>query len=164
MLLAPRRLHRVGEVVQLLQTRGLRVSRRSQWRGEGARAVDVLLLDTLGELGAAYGQASGAFVGGTVNGAAHNVAEPLVWGVPVAYGPRRGNFAVEQELCEGAGVGFRVETPGELAAHWSALLESPTLRRELGAQAEMLVAAQGAAFGRALQLLVAAVDAVDKTE
>ena len=157
LLLAPRRLGRTDEVLRLLSERGLRVSRRSQ---PIAGAVDVLLLDTLGELGAAYAHAAGAFVGGTVNGASHNVAEPLVWGVPVAYGPRRGNFAVEQTLCEEAGVGFRVASPGELAAHWTALLDSEKLRRELGARAGALVEAQSAAFGLSLQTLVEAVDAV----
>ena len=155
-LLAPRRLQRVDEVLQLLQERGLRVSRRSQ---PALGAVDVLLLDTLGELGAAYAYATGAFVGGTVNGASHNVAEPLAWSLPVAYGPKRGNFAVEQTLCEEAGVGFRIETPAELAAHWTALLQSDELRRELGARADALVEAQSAAFERSLQALIEVVDA-----
>ena len=158
-LLAPRRLGRVGEIVQLLDERGLRVSRRSQWHaGAPNEAVDVLLLDTLGELPLAYSHGVAAFVGGTFGDASHNVAEPLVWGIPVAYGPKRGNFEVEQTLCEAAGVGFRIETPAELAAHWTALLDSPALRRELSDKAEALVESQRAAFKRTLQILVEAVD------
>ena len=124
------------------------------------QAVDVLLLDTLGELGVAYSYATGAFVGGTLSADAHNVAEPLVWSIPVAYGPKRGNFGVEQTLCEAAGVGFRIETPDELAAHWTKLLESDDLRRELATKAENLLAAQRDAFARTLQILLDAVDSV----
>lgn len=160
-LLAPRRLGRVDEVVQLLNERGLRVSRRSQWNaGAPNEAVDVLLLDTLGELPVAYSHGVAAFVGGTFGDASHNVAEPLVWGIPVAYGPKRGNFEVEQLLCEDAGVGFRIETPEELAAHWTELIHSPTLRQDLRNKAEKLVESQRNAFRRTLQILVEAVDEV----
>ena len=160
LLLAPRKPDRTDEVFRLLQARGLRVSCRSQPERNGA--VDVLLLDTLGELGVAYSYATGAFVGGTLSADAHNVAEPLVWSIPVAYGPRRGNFAVEQTLCEEAGVGFRIETPDELAAHWTELIQSAELRRELAAKTENLLAAQRDAFARTLQVLVEAVDSVSK--
>ena len=160
LLLAPRKPYRTGEVLRLLQGRGLRVSRRSQWTpGAAPEKADVLLLDTLGELGVAYRWSVGAFVGGTIFGSSHNVAEPLVWGIPVAYGPQRGNFGVEQALCEGAGVGFRVDSSDALAAHWTELLLSGELRRELAAKIDELVKAQRDAFARTLEILVKAVDA-----
>ena len=160
LLLAPRKPYRTDEVLQELRERGLRVSRRSQWTPNAkAEAVDVLLLDTLGELGVAYYYAMGAFVGGTIFGSSHNVAEPLVWSVPVAYGPNRGNFGVEQTLCEEAGVGFRVETPDQLAAHWSQLVESPDSRRELARKTEALIQQQSPAFERTLQILIETIDA-----
>ena len=163
LLLAPRKPYRTDEVLQELNERGLRVSRRSQWTPNAtAEAVDVLLLDTLGELGVAYRYAMGAFVGGTLSADAHNVAEPLVWSIPVAYGPKRGNFGVEQTLCEGAGVGFRIETPEELAAHWSQLVGAPDLRRELARKTDDLLQAQRGAFQRTLQVLIDAVDAETK--
>ena len=161
LLIAPRRLQRADEVAQLLEVRGARVSRRSQWPSTApAHPVDVLLLDTLGELSVVYQFASGTFVGGTVHGASHNVAEPLIWSVPVAYGPNRGNFGVEQNLCEQAGVGFRVRSPNELAAHWTTLLQSPQLQAQLSRRAEALVKAQRPAFENTLQILIEAVDAV----
>ena len=147
LLLAPRGLQRADEVAELLSERGLRFSRRSQWQsvessatGNAAKSAaerqDVLLLDTMGELGVAYGYGVAALVGGTINGSSHNIAEPLVWGVPVAYGPMRGHFESEQVLCENAGVGFRIETPAELAAHWLSLLESSELRDDLASKAQ----------------------------
>ena len=160
LLLAPRKPYRTDEVLRLLEARGARVSRRSQWTpGAPARPVDVLLLDTLGELMIAYQWSVGAFVGGTIFGSSHNVAEPLIWSIPVAYGPNRGNFGVEQNLCEQAGVGFRVRSPNELAAHWTTLLQSPQLRDDLARRVDELVALQHDAFARTLEVLVRAVDA-----
>ncbi len=161
LLLAPRKPARTDEVLRELNARNLRVSRRSQWARDASNVrADVLLLDTLGELGVAYSHAVAAFVGGTVNGDSHNVAEPLIWNIPVAYGPKRGNFGVEQTLCENAGVGFRVETPAELSAHWTELLNAPDLRRSLADKAQELVESQRDAFARTLQILIDAVDAV----
>ena len=159
LLIAPRKPARADEVANLLEARGFSCSRRSHSPGE-TRKVDVLLLDTLGELGTAYRWARGAFVGGTIIGNSHNVAEPLIWSIPVAYGPRRGNFETEQRLCEAAGVGFRVHSPDELAAHWGALLQSSALQSELSAKIEALVKTQRGAFERTLQILIDAVDSV----
>ena len=162
LLLAPRRPKRADGIAQLVEQRGLHIARRSRAHQESSGAsVDVLLLDTLGELMTVYGWASGIFVGGTLISGSQNITEPLVWSKPVAYGPKSGNFAVEQSLCEAAGVGFRVHTPAELAAHWTRLLHSPALRRELGAKADALLAEQSQAFARTLQVLVDAVDAAE---
>lgn len=161
LLLAPRRPRRGDEIVPLVEQSGLRVSRRSEWLpGTSNETVDVLILDTLGELMAVYQWATGIFVGGTIIGASQNVTEPLVWSKPVAYGPKRGNFTVEQTLCEDAGVGFRVESPEELAAHWQNLLQSPELRADLGRKADAVIMEQREAFNRTLQILIKAVDDV----
>ena len=161
LVLAPRRPRRGDEVEQIIEATNWRVARRSKWApGTPGETADVLLLDTLGELMAVYAQATGIFVGGTLIGASQNMAEPLVWSKPIAYGPKRGNFGVEQNLCEAAGVGFRLESPDELAAHWQTLLESPELRAELGRKADALIAEQSQAFDRTLQILLEAVDDV----
>ena len=160
LLLAPRKPDRADEIMRLLCERGLRVSRRSTWKSENKiGAVDVLLLDTLGELGTAYQWANGAFVSGVAN-ESQNITEPLAWGVPVSYGPICGNFESEQELCETAGVGFRVSSPDALAAHWTQLLQDPALHRELSAKAQSLFETQRMAFDRTLQVLIDAVDSV----
>ena len=161
LLLAPRRHKRTAQIVQLVEQSGLRISLRSQWpQSASSETADVLLLDTLGELRTVYQWATGIFVGGTVIGASQNIAEPLIWSKAVAYGPKRGNFSVEQTLCEDAGVGFRLHSPEELAQHWQNLLQSPALRAELGRKADALIAQQREAFDRTLQILIEAVDAV----
>ena len=159
LLIAPRKPTRADDVAASIERRGLSFARRSQ-TAQPPQKVDVLLLDTLGELGTAYGWAQSAFVGGTLIGNSQNVAEPLIWSIPVAFGPRKGNFETEQRLCEEAGVGFRVATPDELAAHWGEIIQSPQLREELGRKVKALVDAQSSAFERTLQVLLDAVDTV----
>jgi 3-deoxy-D-manno-octulosonic-acid transferase len=166
LLIAPRHVNRGDDVAELIRERGLRFSRRSQSHLEPnpPEACDVLLLDTLGELATAYRFGIGSFVGGTVYGDSHNVAEPLVWMIPVAYGPRRGNFHNEQRICEEAGVGFRISSPEELASHWTQLLNSPEWRQELAEKIRVLVESQRYAFERVLKVLLNAVDVAKANE
>ncbi len=94
LILAPRQPRRFEAVGELLT--GLAHRRASAgWPGEaGAWAsVEVLLLDTLGELSRVYGLGTLALVGGGWRGmGGHNPLEPLRWGVPTLLGPGYRNF------------------------------------------------------------------------
>ena len=55
--------------------------------------MDVLVLDTVGELSDVYGAATLAFVGGSlVRKGGQNPLEPARWGVPTLFGPHMENF------------------------------------------------------------------------
>ena len=147
LLLAPRQSERAGEVEALCAARGWTVSRRSQslkpipqkMTGEAtSNPCDVLLLDTLGELTHAYGACLAAFVGGTISGTGHNVLEPVAHGIPVFFGPKPGTFAAEQEMCESAGAGFRVQTPAELSRGFERAILDPKWRAEIAEKAREL--------------------------
>lgn len=148
LLVAPRRLHQVDELCAELRQRGYRISLRSQPAAPhaeqpDAQPTDIFLLDTMGELAAAYQFATAAFIGGTLKvGAGHNIVEPLAFGAPVSYGPNRGFFESVQRVCEETGVGLRVNQPAELADHWTRVLEDEQMREEVKVRAAQLLAAQ----------------------
>jgi len=82
---------------------GYAVQRRTQKKAE-VRAP-VLLLDTIGELAAAYRFATIAFVGGTlVRRGGHSILEPALYAKPIVIGPSTENFSqvVEEFLQQGA--------------------------------------------------------------
>ena len=88
LLLAPRHLERIPELVLLLAARDVRWRRRSDANHAPLAAGEVLLLDTLGELPAVFALARFAFVGGTlVPIGGHNVLEPAYAGRGVLFGP-----------------------------------------------------------------------------
>jgi 3-deoxy-D-manno-octulosonic-acid transferase len=156
LLIAPRRLVRCDSIVEYWQSLGLVSSRRSNPTAD----AEVLLLDTLGELAHVYGMSAGAFIGGTLIGAGHNIIEPLQSGIPVAYGPCRDHFEELQLRCEAAGVGFRVTKPGELASHWVQILGDPAVRDDLRLRAQEMLAVDRGAFDANLKALAEAVEAV----
>ncbi len=162
LLLAPRHVERCDEVEILIAARGWTLARRSHFAGaetaatqENSSFPDVLLLDTLGDLTHAYGAARAAFVGGTIAGTGHNVLEPVAHGIAVFFGPKRGTFAAEQEMCEAAGVGFRVQTPEELSRGWENALQNGAWRAEVAARARDLNRVGEAAWRSSVEAIVA---------
>lgn len=91
LLLAPRHLERIDEVARLLDGAGLRWARRSSLGERVPPVLQVVLLDTLGELPASMAGARAVFVGGTFDPriGGHSAAEAVRAGVPVVAGPHR---------------------------------------------------------------------------
>jgi 3-deoxy-D-manno-octulosonic-acid transferase len=81
-------------VAGLLAKSGLTWSRRSQPESERDAKSDVVLFDTIGELGSVYSLAELVFVGGSIAPhGGHNVLEPAAQGVCTITGPYTQNFA-----------------------------------------------------------------------
>ena len=107
LILVPRHKERFEEVAQLVLARNLSLRRRSTGINgttsstTSGSSSDVLLLDTLGELGACWGLADIAFVGGSLTQrGGQNMLEPSAFGAAVLFGPNTWNFRdiVEQLL------------------------------------------------------------------
>lgn len=94
LMIAPRHPERFEEVSAVVAAAGFACARRtSSEGGESARTADVLLLDTIGELAAAYADASLVFVGGSlVPRGGHNILEPALYARPIVVGPHTQNF------------------------------------------------------------------------
>ncbi len=91
LLLAPRHPERNENVLGLIKSRGFKYGLRSQ--KQGFDEADVILLDTMGELGQLYSISYLAFIGGSFSGTGgHNPLEPAIYDVPVVSGPTVFNF------------------------------------------------------------------------
>ncbi len=122
-------------------------------------AARVLLVDAVGELGAWWGTAQIAFVGGSLgNRGGQNMIEPAAYGAAVCFGPNTRNFRdiVAAMLAREAAV--VVADGDELAALRPPLPGGPGLRRRLGPAGRNLVLEQLGATGRTWELLSALVD------
>ena len=153
LILAPRHPERFAAVVSMIGELGFRMCRRSLWGGESL-AGSVFLLDSIGELAAIYSLATIAFVGGSlVPRGGHNILEPALYGVPVVTGNHYENFReiVEFFLSRNA---VRVVGMAELALVFMELIENPTERATLGANALAALESQRGATTRTVSALV----------
>jgi len=94
LILAPRQPKRFPLVAECFQAEGLAFRQASGvWDAQGWSGVDVLLMDTLGELASAYREGTVALIGGgwTWSGG-HNPLESVRWGLPTLIGPGCDNF------------------------------------------------------------------------
>ncbi len=131
LVLAPRAAHRFDAVAALLTSRGERFVRRSTLLGPLPASlpvrvpdgIDVLLLDTHGELAGLYAEARAAFIGGTLlpGVGGHSPAEAQAAGCPVVHGPHTEGHAA----AFAAMTTFSVSSRDDLSLAFGRALEAP---------------------------------------
>ena len=159
LILAPRYVKRVEAVESLIRGRGFSFIRKSALTpcdasyssedtgsepcvsahgpGQGA-PYDVMIVDTMGELGWIYGSGDVAFVGGSlVPIGGHNPFEPFCAGVPVVFGPNMHQEGAEPLLKVGAAL--QVADGGELTERLKELLDHPERRSTMVASGRILM-------------------------
>ncbi len=157
LIVVPRHPHRFDEVARLLAHSGLAWQRRSDLDACGPLSgARVLLVDTVGELGAWWGTAHVAFVGGSLGTrGGQNMIEPAAYGVAVSFGPHTRNFREVVRLFVEHDAAVVVRDPAELVRFVRRAVDEPAFASELGARARQLVAAQTGATARSVELLLA---------
>jgi 3-deoxy-D-manno-octulosonic-acid transferase len=139
-MVAPRHPGSISILIEMANAAGITCGLRSK----SAQGIDLLIIDTVGELFDLYGVAQVAFVGGSlVDTGGQNILEPIAWGVPTIHGPHMDNFAWAMDIVKGhtimvpdaAGLGRAVT---EVLADKESFYAMSRLAREA------LVGAQGA--------------------
>lgn len=121
LLLASRHLERIPDIVELVKSTGLSYGFRS--KGDTFAEKDIILLDSMGELGKMYAICDFAFIGGSFNNTGgHNPLEAAVYNKPVITGPCIHNFKDIYGILTHTNAGKLVKTPQELESHMLKLL------------------------------------------
>ncbi|HET8723464.1 MAG TPA: glycosyltransferase N-terminal domain-containing protein [Anaeromyxobacteraceae bacterium] len=137
MVVAPRYVERAGRIVSIAQAAGLTARLRSA--GAAGGPAQVVVMDTIGELAAAYRIATLAFVGGSfTRRGGQNILEPAGQGKPVLFGPHMESFKDSVQVLQGRG-GIQVASPEQLRRVARDLLSRPDEILRLGAMAREAV-------------------------
>jgi 3-deoxy-D-manno-octulosonic-acid transferase len=171
LVLAPRHPDRFGAVEALV--REFRSVKASDWGSRresnpafagGAKdgppdsvpsRLEIVLLDTIGDLAAVYGVADVAFVGGSlVARGGHNPLEPAQFGVPVVMGQSVENFRDIVADMQMAYALRGVRDAEDLERVLVELLTDRTAAKAMGERGREVFEAQSGATGRAVEGLV----------
>ncbi len=154
LLLAPRHPDRFPAVTTLLNRQGWRFTRWSSGVMPD-RSVQVVLVDTIGDLASLYAAADVAFVGGSLVGGVggHNLLEPASFGLPVLTGPWYFNARDIARLLLLQGAALQVGNARELAAAVAQLLADPALRQRMGSIGRHVVESNRGSVARLLELI-----------
>ena len=137
LILAPRRIERINEVVALLQKKNLSFARRSSLE----ISEPVILLDTMGELAKVYSLGQMAFIGKSLiePGGGHSLIEPLSHGLTVLHGPHIENIGYVADEANMNGLAFTVHNAEEIVRTVHSLLRHKERRMELAEKAKKLI-------------------------
>jgi 3-deoxy-D-manno-octulosonic-acid transferase len=157
LIVVPRHPERFDTVARLLDASGVAWQRRTELETRGPRPdARVLLVDVVGELGAWWGTARVAFVGGSMGSrGGQNMIEPAAYGAAVCFGPNTRNFRDIVSAMLDRDTAVVVHDGKALTGFVRRCLEDPDHADRLGERARALVASQLGATERTVSLLVA---------
>jgi 3-deoxy-D-manno-octulosonic-acid transferase len=152
LLLVPRQKERFSEVASLLERTGEKFLRRSGLAQPISDRNAIILVDTIGELGALWGLADVAFVGGSLDGrrGGQNMIEPAAYGAAVVFGPHVWNFRDTAERLVATGASIQVADAKSLEDAIHRLLKDSHERHRLGTAAQQFVLSQQGATERTM--------------
>lgn len=159
LMIAPRHPERFDEVSALINSTAFTWVRRSDQPSTNDKSAEVILLDSIGELRAAYQLAEIVFVGGSlIPHGGQSIFEPAAVGKAIITGPHTANFdaAVKEFLAAKALV--QVNEAGEaaipiLASEFSRLLANAETRELLGSNAFSVMQQNRGAVDKTLEYL-----------
>ncbi len=161
LVVAPRHPERFAGVEALL--RSMRYVKASEHLGAGdeeisSLGIEVVLLDTIGDLAAVYRVADAAFLGGSlVRRGGHNPLEPAQFGVPVVMGPSYENFRdVVAKLTEAGGIRI-VHDEVELGGMVAELLANREEAKAIGEAGRRVFEEQQGATERSVKAIVSVI-------
>jgi 3-deoxy-D-manno-octulosonic-acid transferase len=164
LILAPRKPERFDDAGNHIEESLRKYVRRSSLNLKSSAdgffpvGMDVLLLDSIGELASLYRLADGVFVGGSmVSAGGHNILEPAGLGKPPLFGESMENFRDVANSFLAAGAARQVENPEDLGVAWIELMQNPAKNADMGAKAKALVEANRGATQRTVEKIAAIV-------
>ncbi|CAN5394958.1 3-deoxy-D-manno-octulosonic acid transferase [soil metagenome] len=155
LVLVPRHPDRFEEVARIVERCGIPFVRRSQITEPLREFVPIILLDTVGELGAAWSIADLGYVGGSLDGhrGGQSMIEPAGYGVPTVFGPHVWNFRdASRRLLDAVGA-IQIRSADELAGALESFIIDEAKRKAMGHAAKKLVQEQQGATQRTVELL-----------
>ena len=161
LILAPRKPDCFDRAASTAAAGGWNVVRRSQINFDAplSENVDVLVLDTIGELAGLYSLADAVFVGGSlVPSGGHNILEPAWFSKPPVFGAWMENFRDMAAQFLKAHAAIQVASGQQLGKVWVQLIEGRELRERMGRAARELSERNRGATARSLEHIAGLLD------
>ena len=157
LILVPRHCERTPEVRDVLNGRGLSYRLLCPRDGEeqSGSPVDILVVNTTGELMNFFAVADVVFVGKSLAGqeGGHNIIEPAIFGKAIVHGAAMQNFRLVVKVFKDRDAVVEVGSDAALAEAVRQLLRDPDKRRQLGERARQVVDEQRGAISKTLDTI-----------
>ncbi|MBP2649996.1 MAG: Three-deoxy-D-manno-octulosonic-acid transferase protein [Firmicutes bacterium] len=153
LVIAPRDIMRAEEVHALAVKHNLKAKRRTKTTADDTDH-DIIILDTIGELGKIYSIGEIIYVGGSlVPLGGHNILEPAAHGKPILVGPHMFNFKDSYALLSECGACDTVVDDIELGNSLLEILGNEEVRINMGDKALAVIVENRGAAQKSVQHL-----------
>jgi 3-deoxy-D-manno-octulosonic-acid transferase len=160
LIIVPRHPERFTAVAKMCVKDGLNTIQRTEMSAQLSSDIEVLVVDTMGELPMFIAAGDVTFMGGSlVPVGGHNLLEAAALGQPVVFGPHMFNFAEISEMFLQQGAGVQVFGIDELAEVCERLLLDGVIRDQYGTQGEKLVQQNRGALEQVMEFIRAELEA-----
>lgn len=135
LVIAPREIMRADDIISIAAEHNLTAVRRTALQQSPGDTHDVVILDTIGELGKVYSIGDIVYVGGSlVQHGGHNILEPAAHGKPIIVGPHMYNFKDTYALFSNRGACVTVKDSTELADSILHILQNDEVRQSMSTE------------------------------
>ncbi|MBR2215901.1 MAG: tetraacyldisaccharide 4'-kinase [Selenomonadaceae bacterium] len=132
LVIAPRELLRTMEVQHICRKAGYTVATRTELQKRPGNGEDIIVLDTIGELGKIYSVGDVIYVGGSlISHGGHNILEPAAHGKAIIVGHNMFNFKDTHSLFTKRNACITVNDGDELARETVRLFDDVDLRQRM---------------------------------
>ena len=153
LIIAPRHLTRKNDVEKLVGESGYTYGFRSEGI-DSFSDIDIMILDTMGELSKMFSYSDISFIGGSFNKTGgHNPLESIIFSKPVISGPSIHNFKDIYAIIQNAEAGFVVKSADEFFQISDKLLKNKTYYDKTAKAGEDVFKSQQGALEFVINLL-----------
>jgi len=139
-ILAPRHIERVDEVLKLVEASGFKPILFSKGHLQDVDKNSIMIVDTIGQLRGLYKIATIVFIGKTLRvGGGQNMIEPAFYGKPIIVGPLTENFKDVMSIFLKDEAIIQVENDDDLENQIISLLRSQERMEDLGQKTKYVI-------------------------
>lgn len=159
--IAPREIH-LSAIVEDRLSKSFNVARLSAIKKRVKEEVDIVVVDTMGDLMGIYEKSKLAFVGGSLAPyGGQNILEPLFFATPVIFGPHMENFKDIADMVLSHKAGIMVQSGDDLYTGIKSILSDDSIQKEMGNAGKTIIQQQQNVMKRTVDVILKAIDMSD---
>jgi 3-deoxy-D-manno-octulosonic-acid transferase len=159
--IAPREIH-LSAIIEDRLSKSFNVARLSAIKKRVKEEVDIVVVDTMGDLMGIYEKSKLAFVGGSLAPyGGQNILEPLFFATPVIFGPHMENFKDIADMVLSHKAGIMVQSGDDLYTGIKSILSDDSIQKEMGNAGKTIIQQQQNVMKRTVDVILKAIDMSD---
>ncbi|WP_196591359.1 tetraacyldisaccharide 4'-kinase [Pectinatus frisingensis] len=163
LIIAPRKIIRKDDVKNICEQRGFKTAFRTDLKKRIYHGHDIVILDTIGELGKIYSVGDVIYIGGSlVPHGGHNILEPAAHGKAIIVGKNMFNFKDTYMLFKKRDACLTVNNSIELAQQMIKLFRQPEIRHQMEVTSLAIIHENQGASRRSAVILRQVLEELDK--